>query len=144
MEILTHVIAAEEDALVQVGESSAPLDGWSGVSMPGWDTAKFAMLHCLLTEDTLQTALDRCQPVYLSESENIVLRIATQVQEKLAGFDAEALQCVAVELAASDDFEKEHWQVEDVLGVLTELAELAQLAESQGQVLFVWMCVVQS
>ncbi len=143
MDILTHVVAAEEDALVKVGESTAPLDEWSGVSTPGWDTAKFAMLHCLLTEDTLQTALDRCQPVYLSDSEIIVLRIADQVQEKLAVFDAQALECVAVELAASDEFEKAHWRVEDVLAVLTEFAELAQLAESQGQVLFVWMCVVR-
>ena len=143
MEILTHVIAAEEDALVQVGESTAPLDEWSGVSTPGWDTAKFAMLHCLLTEDTLQTALDRCQPVYLSDNEIIVLRVADQVQEKLAAFDAPALECVAVELAASDEFEKANWRVEDVLALLVELAELAQLAESQGQVLFVWMCVVR-
>ena len=143
MDILTHVVAAEEDALVKVGESTAPLDEWSGVSTPGWDTAKFAMLHCLLTEDTLQTALDRCQPVYLSDSEIIVLRIADQVQEKLAVFDAQALECVAVELAASDEFEKAHWRVEDVLAVLTEFAELAQLAESQGQVLFVWMSVVR-
>ncbi len=143
MEILTHVIAAEEDALVQVGESTAPLDEWSGVSTPAWDTAKFAMLHCLLTEDTLQTALDRCQPVYLSDNEIIVLRVADQVQEKLAAFDAPALECVAVELAASDEFEKANWRVEDVLALLVELAELAQLAESQGQVLFVWMCVVR-
>jgi hypothetical protein len=143
MEILTHVIAAEEDALVQVGESTSPLDDWSGVSAPGWDTAKFAMLHCLLTEDTLQTALDRCQPVYVSENEIIVLRVSDQVQEKLAAFDAPALECVAVELAASDEFEKAHWRVEDVLSVLTEVAELAQLAESQGQVLFVGMCVVR-
>ena len=143
MDILTHVVAAEEDALVKVGESTAPLDEWSGVSTPGWDTAKFAMLHCLLTEDTLQTALDRCQPVYLSDSEIIVLRIADQVQEKLAVFDAQALECVAVELAASDEFEKAHWRVEDVLAVITEFAELAQLAESQGQVLFVWMSVVR-
>ena len=143
MDILTHVVAAEEDALVKVGESTAPLDEWSGVSTPGWDTAKFAMLHCLLTEDTLQTALDRCQPVYLSDNEIIVLRIADQVQEKLAVFDAQALECVAVELAASDEFEKAHWRVEDVLAVITEFAERAQLAESQGQVLFVWMSVVR-
>ena len=101
------------------------------------------MLHCLLTEDTLQTALDRCQPVYLSDNEIIVLRVADQVQEKLAAFDAPALECVAVELAASDEFEKANWRVEDVLALLVELAELAQLAESQGQVLFVWMCVVR-
>ena len=41
------------------------------------------------------------------------------------------------------DAEKAQWRAEDVLGLLTELSELAQLAESQGQVLFVWMCVVR-
>ena len=143
MEVLTQVIAAEEDELALVGESNAPLDEWSGIEMPGLDTAKFAMLHCLLTEDTLQAALDRCQPVYVSENENIVLRIADQVLAKLATFDADVLESVAVELVATDEFEKAQWRAEDVLGLLTELSELAQLAESQGQVLFVWMCVVR-
>ena len=143
MEVVTHVVAAEEEKLAFVGESNAPLDEWSGIEVPGLDTAKFAMLHCLLTTDTLQVALDRCQPVYVSENETIVLRIADEVLEKLAAFDAEALESVAIELAATDEFEKAEWSLEDVLGQLTELAELAQLAESQGQALFVWMCAAQ-
>ena len=144
MEIMTYVVAAEEEKLAFVGESNTPLDEWSGIEVPGLDTAKFAMLHCLLTEDTLQIALDRCEPVYVSENETIVLRIADEVLEKLAVFDADALECVARELAATEEFEKLAWSVEDVFGQLTELAELAQLAESQGQVLFVWMCAVQA
>ena len=144
MEVVTHVVAAEEEKLAFVGESNAPLNEWSGIEVPGLDTAKFAMLHCLLTEDTLQVALDRCQPVYVSENETIVLRIADEVLEKLAAFDADALESVAIELAATDEFEKAEWSVEDVLGQLIELAELAQIAESQGQALFVRMCVVQA
>ena len=51
---------------------------------------------------------------------------------------------VARELAASEEFEREQWELDTVLGQLIELAELAQLAESQGQALFVWMRLDQS
>jgi hypothetical protein len=139
MKIATHLIAAEDDEFSAVGESPSPLDEWSGIETPGLDTVKFATLHCLLTGDTLQMALDRYQPVYISVNDTIVLRIADEVLEKLATLDGDALQAVASELVATEEFEREQWHVDDVLGQLTEMSELAQLAESQGQALFVWM-----
>ena len=36
------------------------------------------------------------------------------------------------------------WHEDDVLGLLMAVCELAQLAESQGQVLFVWICLVDN
>jgi hypothetical protein len=33
----------------------------------------------------------------------------------------------------------EQWEPEDVQALVMDLADLARLAESQGQVLFVWM-----
>ncbi len=144
MEIMTNIIAAEEEEYAAVGESSCPLDEWSGIEVPGLDTVKVALLHCLLTGDTLQMALDLYEPFYVAENETIVLRLADALLEKLAVLDADALENVASELAATEEYEREEWAVEDVLGQLTELAELAQLAESQGQVLFVWMCLLPS
>ena len=143
MEVVTHVLAAEDDELEAIGESTCPLDQWSGVETPGLDTVKIAILHCLLTGDSLQAALDVYEPVYVSASETIVLRISDNSLEKLASFGEEALLNVADELAATEAFEKEDWHVEDVRALLTELAELAQLAESQGQALFVWMFLTQ-
>ncbi len=143
MEIVTNVIAAEEDEYSAVGESTRPLDEWSGIEAPGLDSAKVAMLHCLLTGDSLHMAIDRYEPVYVAANETIVVRMADELLEELAVLDEDALEDVARELAASEDFENEQWDVEDVLVLLTELAELAQLAESQGQVLFVWMCLPQ-
>ena len=143
MEFMTTIVAAEEDEYTAVGESTCPLDEWSGIEAPGLDTVKVAILHCLLTGDPLQMALDLYEPVYVSESETLVLRIAEELLEKLAVLDEEAMENVASELAASEDFESEQWAADDVLAQLTELADLAQLAESQGQALFVWMSLVQ-
>lgn len=136
MRFESYIIAADADELLALGESSNPLDEWSGIETPGFDTVKIATLHCLLTGDTLQTALELYEPVYPSSDETGILRIADAVLEKLAGFDDDALRAVAYELAATEDFEAEHWSVDDVLSRLSEIAELAQLAESQGQALF--------
>ncbi|MBL8415815.1 MAG: hypothetical protein JNM42_15375 [Propionivibrio sp.] len=143
MEFMTNIVAAEEDEYTAIGESTCPLDEWSGIEAPGLDTVKVAILHCLLTGDPLQMALDLYEPVYVTESETVVLRIAEELLEKLAVLDEEALENVASELAATEDFESEQWEADDVLAQLTELADLAQLAESQGQALFVWMSLVQ-
>ena len=143
MEFMTNIVAAEEDEYTAIGEFSCPLDEWSGIEAPGLDTVKVAILHCLLTGDPLQLALDLYEPVYVTESETVVLRIAEELLEKLAVLDEEALENVASELAASEDFESEQWEADDVLAQLTDLADLAQLAESQGQALFVWMSLVQ-
>jgi hypothetical protein len=139
MEIVTNVVAAEEDEYSAIGESTLPLDEWSGIDAPGLDTLKVATLHCLLTGDPLQTALDLYEPVYVAQNETVVLRVADELLEKLAVLDEEELENVASELAATEEYEDEDWDVDDVLAQLTELAELAQLAESQGQALFVWI-----
>ena len=51
----------------------------------------------------------------------------------------DALEAIAAELVATEDFERDHPDLEDALDMLNELVGLAQLAESQGQVLFAWM-----
>lgn len=142
MKFVSNIVAAEDDELAAIGESSCPLDQWSGIEAPGLDTVKIATLHCLLTGDTLQMALDRYEPVSLTGSETLVLRVADEALERLAALDQDAIAEVAKELAATDEFEREEWHPDDVLALLTELAELAQLAESQGQALFVWMFLV--
>jgi len=142
MEMMTNIVAAEEDEYSAVGESSNPLDEWSGIEAPGLDSIKIATLHSLLTSDPLQVALDRYEPVYVAENEIIVLRVADEMLEKLATIDEDALESIAIEVAATEEFENEHWETEDIVEQLISLVDLAQLAESQGQVLFVWICPV--
>ena len=139
MSFVTVVVAAEEDECESVGDSIQPLNEWSGVELPGIDIPKIATLHCLLTGDLLDSALDAYEPVFVSVNNAIVLRIANEMLEKLASLDEEALEAIAAELVATENFENEHWDSEDVLNMLNEFAGLAQLAESQGQILFVWM-----
>ncbi|MDP2822577.1 MAG: hypothetical protein Q8O52_07850 [Sulfuritalea sp.] len=139
MRILTNIVAAEEDEFAAIGESLRPVDEWSGIERRGIDTAKIATLHCLLTGDEFEEAVSACEPVYFAEEGAVVLRIADEVMERLATLDEEALELVAGELAATEEYEMEQWEAEDVQALVMDLADLARLAESQGQVLFVWM-----
>lgn len=139
MALLANIIAAEEDEVEAIGESLHPVNEWSGIELRGMDTAKIATLHCLLTGDDLDMAIGAYEPVYVASEGALVLRLADEVAEKLAGLEEDAIDEVAAELAATEAFEMEGWAEEEVHTLVTELANLAQLAESQGQRLFVWM-----
>ena len=140
MEILVNIVAAEEDELEALGESLQPLEEWSGIQRRGLDTAKIVMLHCLLTGEEFDLALTSYEPVYVAEeSGTLVLRLADAALEKLAQLEEEALEQVADELAATEEFEVGQWEQEEVESLLIDLSDLARLAEAQGQSLFVWM-----
>lgn len=136
MHFETRLIAAEDDEYAAVGESAQPLNEWSGIELPGFDTVRLATLHALLTGDSLQQALDQYEPVYVSADETVVLRVADELFEALAGLDEDAVLSVADELVATEEFESTGWSAEEVVDLLSAISELAQLAESQEQVLF--------
>ncbi len=137
MGILTTIVAAEEDEVEAVGEALQPLDEWSGIEMRDVGIPKLATLHCLLTGDTFEDAAALCEPVYLAEEGALVLRLADAVVARLAALDEDALDAVAGELAATEEFEQAGWEDAAIADMLAALADLARLAESQGQVLVV-------
>jgi hypothetical protein len=139
MEFVTWVVAADEEELAGVAEAKSPLDAWSGIEAPGLDTVKLATLHALLTNDPLQAALDLYEPALVdgADEEILVLRVAGSLLEALALLDEESLETIAGELAATEVYEEEGADPDELLSYLCSLAELAQLAESQGQALLV-------
>jgi hypothetical protein len=140
MAILTQIIAAEADEVEAIGESLNPVDEWSGLQMRDLDTAKFVTLHALLTGETLDDAIAHYEPVYISVAEGaVVLRLADDLAERLAALGEEVLDDIAIELAASEEFEYAGWNSEAISALLTDLADLARLAEAQGQILLVWL-----
>ena len=143
MEIRIFLVSAEDDEAPAVGESENPLEVWSGVEVRGLDTVRIATLHSVLTGESLQEALDVYEPVHVTvredDSEILVLRVADDLLEKLAALDEEALEPVAEELAETGEFENDQTGVTDIFDLLALFSEFAQLAESQGQVLFVRM-----
>ena len=139
MGILTNIVAAEEDEIEAIAGSLRPVDEWSGLERRGIDTAKIATLHCLLTGEEFEMAISAYEPVHVGGEGVVMLRIADEVMEKLAELEEDALDEVAAELAATEEFELEQWDAEEVRDMVLELADLARLAESQGQMLFVWM-----
>ena len=140
MAILTNIVAAEDEEIEAIGESLRPADEWSGIELRDLDTAKIATLHCLLTGDLFDDAVAHYEPVYVSEVEGaLVLRLADEVAERLAQLEEESLDQVAAELAATEEFEYDNWDEDQAAALLAELADLARIADSQGQALFVWM-----
>ena len=139
MSVFTNIVAAEEDEVEAVGESLHPVDDWSGIERRGIDSAKIATLHCLLTGDEFEQAVYLYEPVYVSIEGVMVLRVSDEVVEKLSELDEDALENVAFELAATEEFEQDQLDADEVQDMVMELAELAQLAASQGKALFVWM-----
>ena len=145
MEFLTCIVAAEEDEYPDIAQSNSPLNEWSGIEWPGLDTTKVATLHSLLTGDPLQLALDLYEPVCVTEGEDetLVLRIEAELFEELTLLDEESLENVVNELAATEIYELEGGDPDEILDFLTSLVDLAQLAEAQGQTLFVWIRLLQ-
>ena len=140
MPILTQIVAAAEEEIELLGETTNLLAEWSGIQMRDVDTGKIVTLHCLLTGDLLDDADTLYEPVYISASEStLVLRFADELLERLAGLDEEMLDDIAAELAATEEFEATGWESEVVIAMLGSLVDLARLAESQGQAVFVCM-----
>lgn len=139
MGILTHIVAAEEDEVEAIGESLQPLDEWSGIEMRDVGIPKIATLHCLLTGDAFDDAAALYEPIYLSAEGALVLRLDDRLAERLAALEEDALDAVAQELAATEEFEIAGWETESITEMLFSLADLARLAESQGQLLFAWL-----
>lgn len=140
MSILVNIVSADEEDVEAIGESQHPVVEWSGIEARDIDTAKIVALHCLLTGEGLEDAFYAYEPVYIAGEEGaIVLRIPDVVMEKLASLEEDAIEMVAEELAATEEFEINNWPGEEVRSLVEELAALAQLAESQDQVMFVWM-----
>lgn len=140
MSTLTCIIAAEEDEIEAIGESLQPVDEWSGITLRDVGIAKIATLHCLLTGDLFDDAIILYEPIYVSAAEGaLVLRLSDEATERLANLDEDALDAFAAELNATDEFESAGWEEETVAAMLAALADLARLAEAQGQSLFVWM-----
>ena len=115
------------------------MEEWSGLERRDIDATKIATLHCLLTGDELEQALYLYEPLYVGVEGAMVLRLADEVVDKLATLDEDALGAVGEELAATEEFEMEQWDADEVQDMVLELAELAQLAQSQEQTVFVWI-----
>lgn len=139
MGILANIIAAEDEEIEAIGESLRPVDEWSGIERRSIDTAKIVTLHCLLTGDEFDYAASLYEPVYIGGEGAIVLRLDDEAMARLLALEEDALDQVADELAATEEFEMEQWDAADVQALVMELAELARLADSQGQAMFVWM-----
>ena len=140
MAILTQFLAAEDDEIEAIAESENPLEEWSGVQMRDVDTAKIATLHALLTGDLFDDAVAYYEPVFVSGNEGVVmLRLADELTGHLAALGEEVLFDVATELAATEEFEYTGWDEEAITAMLADLADLARLAEAQGQALLVWL-----
>ena len=140
MAILTQIIAADDDEIETIAAAEDPLEEWSGIQLRDVDAGKIATLHALLTGDLFDDALACYEPVFVSDNEGVVmLRVADELASHLASLDEAVLGDVAAELAATEEFEDAGWDEEAIAAMLADLADLARLADAQGQALLVWL-----
>jgi hypothetical protein len=140
MAILTQFIAAEDDEIETIAAAEDPLEEWSGIQLRDFDAGKIATLHALLTGDLFDEALACYEPLLVSDSEGVVmLRVADELASHLTTLGEEVLGDVAAELAATEEFEDAGWDEEAIAAMLADLADLARLADAQGQALLVWL-----
>jgi hypothetical protein len=128
-----RLIAADDDEIVDVGDSAQPLMNWSGVALPGFDSVRLATLHALMTGEPFQLVMDQYEPIYVSAEEVCVFRMPEELLEALVELDDEAMGAVAEELAKTEEFEADEWTEENVLDLLAAVVSLAQLADDQDQ-----------
>lgn len=140
MGLLVNFVAAEEDEIEAIGMSEHPVDEWSGFEARDIDTEKLATLHCLLSDDGYEDAFSAYEPVFIAGDEGVlVVQIPDEVMARLALLEEDATQSVGEELAATEEFEMTGWSVDEVHDFVMQLADLARLADAQGQGLYVWM-----
>lgn len=140
MGLLTHIVIGDVDDAEAIGESDGPVEDWRGIEVRGIDPAKIAMLHSILTGETFEEALAEYDPVYAASEEGPwVIRIPDEPVEKLAALEEDALEQIGEELAATEEFERDGWPVNEAQALVEELAQLADACVSQGKALFVWM-----
>ncbi len=140
MGILVNIVSADEEDVEAIGESQHPVDEWTGIEARDIDRAKILTLHCLVTGDGIEDAVYAYEPVYsVGDDGPIVLRVPDELTEKLANLEEDALEIVGEELAATEDFEMSDVPVEQVQSLVAELADVARIAESKNQTLFIWM-----
>ena len=140
MGILTQIVAADEHEAEAIGESLDPKSEWSAVERRDIDIPKIATLISVPTGDLYDDAVVLCEPIYISPAEGaFVLHFSDIARERLAELEEEAIEVIALELAATEEYEYAELDHADLLEWLIELAELAQTADSQGQSFFVWM-----
>lgn len=141
MNFVANIVAAEEEEIEAVGFSDHPVGEWSGFEARNLGTTELATLHCLLCDEHFEEALEHYEPAWVSGDEDgaVVLRIPDAIMERLLELDEAGLDSVAEELAATEAFEHRAWPFEQVQALVQQLGELAQIADSQGQVLLAWL-----
>lgn len=140
MGMLVNVVVADAEDAGAIIESEKPVEEWKGFEAKGLDQAKFAMLHALLSGELFDEAMGECGPLYgASDDGPWLMKLPDDSVAQLARLDEDALDRVGEELAMTEEFEEDGWSVDEVRGFVTELADLAGVADAQGRAMFVWM-----
>ncbi|MES2356456.1 MAG: hypothetical protein V4568_19055 [Pseudomonadota bacterium] len=140
MSMLTNFIIADLEEVDAICESSSPTQEWRGVELRNFVPAKIATLDSMLTGEFFGDTLSQYESLYSASDDGPwIVALSQPLIEKLALLDEEAVEQVGEELAASEEFEREEWPVDEVQAALAEIASLASITIAQEKALFVWM-----
>lgn len=139
MDVSTNIVIGDINDIEEIGEASSPIENWRGFEIRGIDPAKMATLHAILTGQTFDDAYGEYLLAFdASEQGPWVAKIPDEPMERLAVLEDDVLEQIGEELAATEEFERDGWPVEEVQIFLAELAALAGVAIVQRKTMFIW------
>jgi hypothetical protein len=143
MGVLTDLVIATEADLGGVSPDELPISVFPGVDIKGIGIIELAILHGLLAGKEFDPRLEAFPMVGGQESEDgpWLNRLPQDFVERLAGLDGEHLSSAAAQWRATEEFEHNGWDPEDISQRLGEVCELAKRAVSEGKPIHLWTCL---
>jgi hypothetical protein len=140
--LLTDVFAATESEVRGLAPDDYLPDQFPSVKSKALDPVKFGVLQNILLGTEVQTAVKQHELMYeVSEDGPWVFRIPAELSGVLATMNGQHLDDAAKKWSRTQEFQLDHWDYVDVADVLRKIAQLARQARSDGQSLFVWVCL---
>ncbi|MHB9118013.1 MAG: hypothetical protein ACYC2R_07040 [Burkholderiales bacterium] len=140
MEFSSVIVTGDLSETEAICQSPNPLENWRGIESKGMGPVKIATLQSLLTGQTFDEAFcEYDHAIEASDEGPWVIRLPDLLVERLAELDEYALECVAEELVATEEFERDGWPLEAVHVFLEALADLANVGLVNENALFLWV-----
>ncbi len=140
MEFSSVIVIGDLSESEAICQSLNPLEDWRGIESKGIGAVKIATLQALLTGQTFDEAFcEYDHAISASEEGPWLIRLPDMLTERLAELDESALERVAEELAAAEEFERDGWPQEAVHTFLEALADLANVGLANESALFLWV-----
>jgi hypothetical protein len=148
MGVLSDVVALKKSEAQKVAQSLGPGEEFGGVSFRGLDPLNMSMLRWILLGKPVDGQgvvedIDLFELLAEGEDGPWVYLIPNDMRDRLAELSQEEDDEVSKAMAAKwcEQEELAGWELDDAVGVLKELGDLADGSRYEDKVLMLWICL---